>query len=187
VIAVASKVEAKLITERLPWYQSITMIYDDDHNEFTDFEECALECPYVAPMEDHEFRGFITEWCPLGQMPDENLYCRTASEIDPQCDFHYRGSCIRCSNEDGTYPPHESEYYLEDEEANNYYMMGHTLFESYYTRNSLRRSCALPNCFFGSHDNTECLVCNSRETGFKLIDDFIQENWNFYYEFEQLD
>ena len=103
--------------ERVPWYQSITMIYDDVHNEFTDIEECALECPYVAPMEDHQFRGFITEWCPIGQMPDENLYCRNSHEIDLNCDFHYRGSCIRCSTEErGTYPPHESGYYLEDED-----------------------------------------------------------------------
>lgn len=61
-------------------------------------------------------------------------------------------------------------------------MLEHTPFQSFFTRNSLRKSCAIPHCFYGTHDNTECLVCNNRDTGLKLFDDFIDDNFEFYYD-----
>ena len=64
-----------MITERLPWYQKQTLIYDEDFEEFRDVGVCQRECPYIGPEEEQLFRGFITEWCPIGTMPDENLHC----------------------------------------------------------------------------------------------------------------
>ncbi len=70
---------------------------------------------------------------------------------------------------------------MEDEESNIFSMIEHTPYQSFLTRNSLRKSCAIPHCFFANADNTECLICNNRETGIKLIDDFIDDNFEFYY------
>lgn len=82
----------------------------------------------------------------------------------------------------GKYPPHESGYYLEDEEYNVFNTIGHTPYQSFFSRNSLRRSCAIPHCFYANEDNTECQICNTRETGLKLFDDFIDDNFEFYYD-----
>ena len=144
---------------------------------------CQLECPYLGPFEEQLYRGFITNWCPEYEAPDENLYCKLPSEVEIGCTFHYRGSCLQCSDPNtGVYPPHEAEYYMEDEESNIFYMFEHTPYQSFLTRNSLRKSCQIPHCFYANADNTECLVCNNRETGLKMIDDFIDDNFEFYYD-----
>ena len=70
---------------------------------------------------------------------------------------------------------------MEDEETNIFNLITHTPYQSFLTRNSLRKSCQIPHCFFANHDNTECQICNNRETGIKLFDDFLDDNFEFYF------
>lgn len=116
IIAVAKSVEAKNIRERIPFYQPLAFQNSDAGSAY--YPSCALNCPYIN-KDRYMFKGFTTEWCPIGEMPDENLICRKPEEVDLKCTEHYRGSCLQCFDEErGIYMPHEAEYYLEDEEFN---------------------------------------------------------------------